>query len=141
MAEAGGELNAEQLGQMIQGQSDAEIIEAVQSMGTDTVLSQAFQGMKDAFLPERATGQSAVIQWDITAPEGTRSWQLRVENGTCSLAEGSTATPRVTLGLALADFLRFLAGQLDGMQAFMSGKLRVSGDLMLAQSMQAWFAR
>jgi putative sterol carrier protein len=32
------------------------------------------------------------------------------------------------------------AGQLDGMQAFMTGKLKLTGDMMFAQSMQAWFA-
>ena len=42
--------------------------------------------------------------------------------------------------MALPDFLRFLTGQLDGMQAFMTGKLKLSGDMMFAQSMQAWFA-
>ena len=36
--------------------------------------------------------------------------------------------------------VRFMAGQLDGMQAFMTGKLKLSGDMMFAQTMQAWFA-
>ena len=47
----------------------------------------------------------------------------------------------MTLGQSLPDFLRFIAGELDGMQAFMSGKLRLSGDLMFAQNMQRWFNR
>jgi len=45
----------------------------------------------------------------------------------------------VTLALALADFLRFIAGQLDGMQGFMGGKLKLTGDIMFAQSMRSWF--
>src|SRR5207302_292598 len=33
-----------------------------------------------------------------------------------------------------------IEGKPDGMQAFMTGKLKLSGDMMFAQSMQAWFA-
>jgi putative sterol carrier protein len=47
----------------------------------------------------------------------------------------------VTLGLSLPDFLRLILGQLDGMQAFMGGKLKLSGEIMLAQTMQSWFDR
>jgi putative sterol carrier protein len=47
----------------------------------------------------------------------------------------------VTLGMALPDFLRFITGKLDGMQAFMSGKLKLAGDMMFAQTMQTWFAQ
>ena len=47
----------------------------------------------------------------------------------------------MTLGLSLPDFLRLILGSLDGMQAFMSGKLKIGGDVMLAQVMQSWFDR
>jgi putative sterol carrier protein len=45
----------------------------------------------------------------------------------------------VTLTFSLADFLRFVAGQLDGMQAFMAGKLQLAGDMMFATTLQTWF--
>jgi hypothetical protein len=109
-------------------------------MGVDAVLSKIFEGMAGRFQPERAGGQSAVIGWDVTAPDGTRSWQLKVVDGTCTAEMGGTEAARVTLGLALPDFLRMMAGKLDGMQAFMTGKLKLSGDMMFAQSVQAWFA-
>ena len=34
----------------------------------------------------------------------------------------------------LPNFLRLMIGELDGMQAFMSGKLKVSGDIMVSQN-------
>jgi putative sterol carrier protein len=64
-----------------------------------------------------------------------------VADGTCTVAQGNAEPARVTLGMTLPDFLRFLTGKLDGMQAFMTGKLKLSGDMMFAQSMQAWFAQ
>src|SRR5438132_1209472 len=55
------------------------------------------------------------------------------------LAKGAPGPARVTLALAFPDFLRLVSGKLDGMQAFFSGKLKVSGDMMFAQTMQSWF--
>jgi putative sterol carrier protein len=131
----------EELAAMIEGKSDDEINAGVAERGTEKVLAEIFDYMAGRFQPERAGGQSAVIGWDITSPEGTHQYQLKVADGTCSVVPGGSDAARVTLGMALPDFLRFLTGQLDGMQAFMTGKLKLSGDMMFAQSMQAWFAQ
>ena len=131
----------EELAVMIEGKSDEEITAGVAELGTEKVLAQIFEHMaKDAFRPERAGNQSAVVGWDITSPEGTHSYQLKIADGTCTAVSGSAEPARVTLGMALPDFLRFITGKLDGMQAFMTGKLKLAGDMMFAQSMQAWFA-
>jgi putative sterol carrier protein len=129
----------DELAAMIEGKSDDEINAGVTERGTDKVLGQIFEYMSNQFQPDRAAGQSAVIGWDIAAPDGTHSWQLKVADGTCTANQGTPEEARVTLGMALPDFLRFLTGKLDGMQAFMTGKLKLSGDMMFAQSMQAWF--
>jgi putative sterol carrier protein len=139
MAEIG---SREELAAMIEGKSDDEIIAGVTERGTDQVLGQIFDHMaNEAFRPDRAGNQSAVVGWDITAPDGTHSYQLKVADGTCTVQPGNAEAARVTLGMALPDFLRFVTGKLDGMQAFMTGKLKLSGDMMFAQSMQAWFAQ
>lgn len=130
----------EELAALIEGKSDDEINQSVAALGVDKVLSQVFEGMIQAFQPDKAAGQSAVIGWDVTSPEGTHSYQLDVADGTATVNQGSEKAARVTMGMALPDFLRFMSGQLDGMQAFMTGKLKLSGDMMFAQSMQAWFA-
>ena len=129
----------EELAAMIQGKSDDEINATVAELGTDKVLGQIFDFMATQFQPDKAAGQSAVIGWDITSSEGTNNYQLKVADGTCTASSGGGEPARVTLGMALPDFLRFITGQLDGMQAFMTGKLKLSGDMMFAQSMQAWF--
>ena len=131
----------EELAAMIEGKSDDEINAGVAEMGTEKVLGQIFEYMAGRSQPERAGGQSAVIGWDITSPDGTHSYQLKVADGACTPTQGNAEPARVTLGMALPDFLRFLTGQLDGMQAFMTGKLKLSGDMMFAQSMQAWFSQ
>jgi putative sterol carrier protein len=131
----------EELAAMIEGKTDDEINAGVAELGTEKVLSQIFDYMAGRFQPDRAGNQSAVIGWDITSPEGTHSYQFNVADGACTVAQGNAEPARVTLSMALPDFLRFLTGQLDGMQAFMTGKLKLTGDMMFAQSMQAWFAQ
>ena len=131
--------NPEALAQLLDGRSDEEINEFVNAAGIDTVLTQVFDAMKERFAPEKAAGQSAVVQWDINAPDGTHTYQFKVADGAASWSQGAGEAPRVTLAFSLADFLRFVAGQLDGMQAFMGGKLRLSGDMMFATTLQTWF--
>ncbi|HEV7866016.1 MAG TPA: SCP2 sterol-binding domain-containing protein, partial [Acidimicrobiia bacterium] len=131
----------DELAAMIEGKSDDEINAGVAEMGTEKVLGQIFDYMATRFQPERAAGQSAVIGWDITGPDATHSYQLTVADGTCTVSAGNAEPARVTLGMALPDFLRFLTGKLDGMQAFMAGKLKLSGDMMFAQTMQTWFSQ
>jgi putative sterol carrier protein len=131
----------EELAAMIEGKSDDEINAGVGDLGTEKMLNQIFDYMAGRFQPERAGNQSAVIGWDITSPEGTHSYQFNVADGACTVVQGNAEPARVTLSMALPDFLRFLTGQLDGMQAFMTGKLKLTGDMMFAQSMQAWFSQ
>jgi putative sterol carrier protein len=131
----------EELAAMIEGKSDDEINAGVGDLGTEKMLNQIFDYMAGRFQPDRAGNQSAVIGWDITSPEGTHSYQFNVADGACTVVQGNPEPARVTLSMALPDFLRFLTGQLDGMQAFMTGKLKLTGDMMFAQSMQAWFSQ
>ena len=42
----------------------------------------------------------------------------------------------VTITIADADFMAMADGKLDGMQAFMGGKLKIKGNMMLAQKLQ-----
>lgn len=128
------------LAELVEGHSDDEITQAAEELGIDTLLDQVFAGMEEAFRPDKAAGQNAVVQWDVNAPDGTRSRTVHIADGTCKVEPGAAENPRLTLTLSLPDFLRFVAGQLDGMQAFMSGKLKLGGDIMLAQTMQSWFA-
>lgn len=139
MSELGNITSPEALRAAIKGQSDADIIAGVTAQGIDNVLDLVFAGMKIAFQPAKAGGQAAVIQYDVDTTEGKKSYQIVVKDGACDVVKGGTATPRVTLILNLANFLKLITNNLNGMQAFMTGALKVTGDVMFAQTMQGWF--
>ena len=40
-----------------------------------------------------------------------------------------------------ADYVALATGKLGGMKAFLSGKVKTSGDFSLLQRMQSWFPR
>jgi putative sterol carrier protein len=128
-----------ELAATLEGRSDEEITKGVEAQGVDTVLEQIFTGMCEAFLPEKAGSQSAVIQYDVTASGKTYTYQLKVADGKCQVVKGGGGPAKTTLTLNVADFLRLITGKLNGMQAFMSGKLKLTGDMMFAQVMQGWF--
>ncbi len=131
----------QQLAEAVQSLGDDDLLEvlAAQAGGYKASLDQAFEGMAAAYNPAKAT-REAVFQWDVATPEGVETYTVRCGD-TCTVQHGKAESPTVTLGLSLPDFLRLILGQLDGMQAFMSGKLKLTGDVMLAQVMQSWFDR
>jgi len=128
-----------ELAATLEGRSDDEITKGVEAQGVDTVLEQIFNGMCEAFLPDKAGSQSAVIQYDVTASGRTYTYQLKIADGKCQVVKGAAGPAKTTLTLNVADFLRLITGKLNGMQAFMSGKLKLTGDMMFAQVMQGWF--
>ena len=131
-------MSAEEFKQLFSAKSDEEILAIVRG-NEKAMLDGMFEGMQAAFDPTAAAGQSAVIQYDIDSPAGEMSYQLNVADGVCELIKGPAESPRVTLAISLPDFLRMMTGELNGMQAFTSGKLKISGDLMFSQVLSTWF--
>lgn len=131
--------NAQQLAALIDGRSDEEINAAVEELGIGDSLEKVFDGMTRAFLADKAAGQSAVIQWNVQASDGTHTYQLNVADGKCTAAKGTPAEPRVTLDVSLPTFLRVITGKVNGQQAFFTGKLKLSGDMMFAMKQEGWF--
>jgi len=126
---------------LIEGLSEQEIIAEVQRRGVDTVLGWVFGLIAAAFIPEAAAVESAVVQFDVTAPDGVHSYLLRFADHKCVVLKATGEAARLTISLALPVFLRIIAGELDGMQAFVDGRVRLSGDVLLAQAMRGWFNR
>jgi putative sterol carrier protein len=47
----------------------------------------------------------------------------------------------MTMTLAAQDYVDLIGGKLNGQMAFMSGKLKIAGDMGLAMKMQTLFKR
>lgn len=128
----------EMLAEAVKGKSDEEIIKQTDEMGgLEAVLDMTFEGMKAALNPD--TAQDVTIGYELTQGDKSYKYALVIKDKALNVEKRDPSDARTTLGMNVPDYLRFLAGELDGMQAFMSGKLRVSGDLMFAQQIQTMF--
>jgi putative sterol carrier protein len=127
----------------VERSSNEELVGTIQQQegGVPGVLDKVFAGMSESFNPDKAAGQQAVVQYEINAPDGVHQYAMRIADGRCEIDKGQAESPRVSLRLGLADFLRLITGAANGMQLFMTGKLKVSGDLFFAQTYQSWFDR
>ena len=135
------QMDPAQLAEAVKGMSDDELAKTMQELGTDEVLRNIFEGMRDSFKPEAAGDVTATVQYDITTDDGLKQWSVNFDNGTCTVAEGPSDSPRLTMSLPLVDFVRLIFNQAQGPQLFMSGKLKLQGDMMWAMQMQNYFQR
>jgi putative sterol carrier protein len=103
-----------------------------------STLKEGFTNMPQAFRPERAAGVSAVIQFKVTGAE-TGNWVISVKDGACSVTEGETASPNVTINTPSDVWLKILRRELDGATAFMSGQFTFTGDMGILMQMGSWF--
>jgi putative sterol carrier protein len=95
--------------------------------------------MPSRFKKEAAQGLNAVLQFDL-AGEGGGKWQVAINNENCEIKEGAHASPNATISMTAQDYLDLVSGKLNPQMAFMSGKLRISGDMGLVLRFQGLFA-
>ncbi len=102
-------------------------------------ISDLMAKMPGAFIPEKATGVDAVVQFKFTGTE-PGEWNAVIKEGKCAVAEGiPQVKPTMTLTADSADYVKIFTGELDGMQAFMQGKIKLAGDLNLAMKLMQMF--
>ena len=97
-----------------------------------------FRRMPEVFSATAAPGLDAVFQFDIHG-DGGGAWSVTVRDGACAVEQGTHDAPRVTITMSDENWLALVNRRLNGVQAFMTGKLKVKGDLMLAQRIYALF--
>lgn len=106
---------------------------------TDKLTIDTLMGrMSKAFLPEKAGDKEAVIQYHLTG-EDSGDWVVEIKGGECSVEQGTVEDPDLTLTADSSDYVRVITGELNAMNAFAGGKLKLKGDLSLAMKLQSWF--
>ncbi|MHB1499859.1 MAG: SCP2 sterol-binding domain-containing protein [Candidatus Dormibacteria bacterium] len=91
-----------------------------------------------AFQAEKAQGVAAVFQWDISGSQGGH-WYVEIKDNSCQVHQGDAETPNITITIADDNFVKLITGRLDGTMAFMTGKLKVKGDMGLAMKLPQLF--
>jgi len=99
-------------------------------------VAEIIETMNSKFNAAAAAGLDLIFQFNI---EDGETYHLVVNDGACSVAEGENDDANVTLIMNTETLKGIVSGETDGMQAFMSGQLRVEGDMMLATKLGELF--
>lgn len=86
--------------------------------------------------PAKLAGMKAVFQFDISGAD-PGVYSVAIADGKAAVSEGTSASSNITITMASNDFADMVEGKLDGITAFMGGKLKVKGDMMLAMQLQS----
>ena len=81
-------------------------------------------------------GMNAKVQFDLSG-EGGGNWVVSIADGRVTTEKGSTPDPNVTASMSAADYVAMVNGELNPMNAFMTGKIRIKGDMALMMKLQS----
>lgn len=108
--------------------------------GTAEAIQEIFSAMPSQINADAAKGMDTVIQFKLSG-EGGGDYYVEIKDGTAKVSPGTHASPNMTMTLAASDYVDLIMGKLNGQMAFMSGKLKIAGDMGLAMKMQTLFKR
>jgi putative sterol carrier protein len=89
---------------------------------------------------DAAAGLAATYQFEVTDGEDFTA-HLRIENQKATFHEGPAAHPDIVIKTPAQVWLSIARGDLDGAQAFMSGKYKAEGDVTLLMKLNSLFSR
>jgi putative sterol carrier protein len=92
----------------------------------------------DAF-KQQASGKTAKVQNVVTATDGEKKYFFKVENGQAEVSAGEIPDAEATLTTDYETSTALSKGELNGTAAYMSGKLKINGDLMKLMQLQGMF--
>ncbi|MEW5952365.1 MAG: SCP2 sterol-binding domain-containing protein [Bacillota bacterium] len=86
--------------------------------------------------PAGVGGLNATYLFDLTGDQAAQ-FHVVFANGKAVVNDGGADDANITVIMDADDFKAVAGGQLNAMAAFMSGKLKVQGDIMLAMKLQS----
>jgi putative sterol carrier protein len=84
--------------------------------------------MPERFNPDGAGDWETAIQFHLSGDDGG-SFKLEVKAGACTVGEGEIDDAKATISMADATFVGINTGTMNPMTAFMTGKIKVKGNM------------
>jgi putative sterol carrier protein len=95
------------------------------------IVNEYFEALPACYNPTAAAGLTKTIQWDITDAE-PGIWAFEIVEGEGRLITGGVDKPDTTFTTDTETWIAIAEGRQDPMRAFMTGRLKITGDMMLA---------
>ena len=85
--------------------------------------------------PAKVQDMNAEYKFDLSGDQ-SGEYHIVCKPGQVGAGTGAPENPNITISMAGNDFVDLATGKLDGTMAFMSGKLKIKGDMGLAMKLQ-----
>jgi len=100
--------------------------------------AEFFAALPGRFDPTAAVGVAAIIQFELSG-DGGGTWHATIADGACDVAVGAHPEPTLVVLASAENWLKVVSGSLDPQLAFVTGRLKVRGDMGLAMRLRALF--
>lgn len=98
--------------------------------------SNTFDKLQDRFDPQAAKDMDDIFQFHFS---DNGSHYLVIKDGNLAIEEGEHDDPSVSLSMSTDTLKGVMNGEINGMTAFMTGKLKATGNVMLATKLTSLF--
>lgn len=85
--------------------------------------------------PAKIAGMNATYQFIITGDNGGE-WHVKLADGKAEVTPGKADSPNITLTVTDENWIAIVTGKMSGQTAFLTGKLKIQGDMSLAMKLQ-----
>lgn len=101
-------------------------------------VQEIMNDLPERFDPKVGAGMNAVIQFHLASAGADTggNYHAVIQDGRCDVQEGEHLSPSMTLRMSATDYVDLATGKLGHQLAFMTGRLRVNGDLQLAMKLR-----
>ena len=135
------QLSADEFAGLIATASDEQLAEGMSGPGRDFALNEIFNRMAEHVNADKVKGQNAVVHFKILdRPDGGYDhFEVVLRDGNVTVTNEPKEEPRVTIKVAPVEFLKLISNQASGPGLFMTGKLKLEGDIMYAAQITSFF--
>lgn len=99
-------------------------------------LDKIFASMPERFQADKADGVNMIVLFDVSGDDGGQ-WSVGVKDGAIDVQKAAAENPTASIKISSEDLQAMTSGQLNPMMAFMSGKIKVDGDLNSVMKFQS----
>lgn len=133
-------LSPEAFARLVRDASDEQLAAGL-AANRELILGEVFRQMPANLDAAAAADIDGVVEWRIGGREdgGHDAWHVVLRAGRATVEPGAATQPSVVFEIGGVDFLRLVAGDVEGPLLFMHGRLTVEGDLVLALRMPQLF--
>ena len=102
-------------------------------------VQQVMNAMAANFDASKVGDMDASVVFDLSGDDGGQ-WTAVIANGAAEVSEGVQDDATATIKMDAGDFVDMSKGDLNPMTAFMTGKVKVEGDLGTVMKLQGLFS-